>query len=519
MCAYHRSVTKAAKIDRAWNMSIKPGSMHRLRRYLPIRFVLAVLFSAQGLSALPTSGVSGRMENDIGFSDSYYTDGARFTYISTPNETAGSLNPARIFLLPFRAFGVADGSSSPKAEAAWPEFSEWGMGLDTYTPRYLTKSAVSTGDHPYASWGYALAASQVHGSTGSIGVELQIGAMGPRTGSDKAQRLIHQGSKYGSTPNGWDHQMPYAPGAQVAVSYEHRFFRQSDGDTWAGFFLKPRAGSMHTDLETGLEARVGFEALSDAISSLAGSRTRWQWYFRSSAIYVGHNSAIEGAPGHAMDIYSENRAAEYFAFSTLSGSRAGVTEGDKYDAFVRLVDRANRTDYRTGLLQVNKVFYSSVTATMGEQALVYEALFREGRPYENPPGNRMRTLHFFVVNSTPLTFENAWLYADTFARPDGRGMNPLTRWIAYQKIAARNNFNPTEQAAIFIILFNHGRFDQRTYGAVPRRFLVHGEAGAAFGSDKVKADLGVRVESISFEGSSGTPDFHAWWSLGVTYLF
>ncbi len=492
--------------------------MRRRGGYLHRLLALPILFAAARVFAEPTGGVSVRLENDIGFSDSFYTNGARLAYVSSPNDLSSTLNPARFLLLPLTSLGVADGSSSPKAEEAYPAFSEWGLGLDTYTPRYLTKSAVSTGDHPYASWGYALAASHVHGAAGSLSAEIQIGSMGPRTGSDNAQRWIHQGSKYGSTPNGWDHQMPNVPGAQALLLYEHRFFRTVN-DSWAGFFLKPRVGSMHTDLETGLEGRIGSDTLSDLTGRLAGSRTRWQWYFRFSTQYVGHNAALDGPPGQAMDIYRENTTAEYFAFHALSGRNSGANDSEKHDAYIRLVERADRTDYRTGLLQVNRVFYSSSITNMGEQALVYEVLFREGRPYENPPGNRTRTLHAFVLGSTPLTWENAWLYADTFARPDGRGMHPLTRWIAYRKIVARNNYTPTEEAAIYVMLFNHGRFDQRPYGAVPRRLLLHAELGAAFGSERIRADLGARVESINFEGRAGIPDFHAWWSIGVSYLF
>lgn len=202
--------------------------------------------AASDLAEEPNEGtLSLVFENDIFFSDRYYTNGARVSWLTAADKKPQwALNAARLF--PF----------FPKDASVRTNYA---FGQNMYTPKNTDMKNPPSDDHPYAGW--------LYGSVGLIAengqqldqIELTLGIVGPASLAEQTQRIVHKARGL-DIPQGWDTQLKNEPG--VILSY-HRSWRSYVSRSFLGipFDLTPHiggaVGNVFTYVNSGLTLRYG----------------------------------------------------------------------------------------------------------------------------------------------------------------------------------------------------------------------------------------------------------------------
>jgi len=189
--------------------------------------------------------------------DNYYTQGARFSYLSSKEPPQWSLKAASY--LPFF-------SQEGKVRASYA------LGQSIFTPDDLAVETLIEDDRPYAGWLYAglgLVSDSRSGSSSFKRVrdslELNIGMVGPASLAEQIQTSAHK-VRGATEPRGWDNQLKNEPGIMLIYDrqWQGRYDINSDS---LGIDLTPHIGgalgNVMTYAATGFTIRFGRHLVSD----------------------------------------------------------------------------------------------------------------------------------------------------------------------------------------------------------------------------------------------------------------
>lgn len=498
----------------------------------PAWLFVSLAFAPFGIASLDASvpdrgGMRLVVENDVGFSDQFYTNGVRMEYLTRDSI---AINPARWLAYLFTPLTELDAYGDDAGRTGYTSLFVSG---DSFTPRYITKADVSFGDRPYASWTYLGSAYHLNDGREYLTAEIQAGGLGPGTGSREAQTFVHRNSRLSGSPNGWDHQIPYSTGLNLSVTYERQVLRtdpgrvSGPGATELLLFTRPRLGNIFTDLQAGFQINYGRLGPGDHQKywrgdEYDGSLPYAYFYLRPSLRAVGYNATLEGpytGGPRAVHIYRENTAARALAFHSLTRKNRSLSDAERIEAFDDLVQHRSTLDYRENFLTFLHTFYGQEGDNIGERMLIYETLFRETLPYEKPEEARWVVLHSLQQSKRPVTAENLFFWSNTVFRSDGESLHPYTRWIAFRKFTDDLELSPAEQVAHYAVLFNGQRVDQKNYGVPPARVVGEIDLGLSLGTGPLRFVLGLNVQTTDFERQTEIPDWHSWWHAEAVYLF
>lgn len=191
-------------------------------------------------------------ENDIfGGTDQNYTNGIRFAWLSSEEQTPEWVRSFASTLTPFESEGHKRISIA--------------FGQSMFTPDDPVPRNVIPNDRPYAGWLYGTLG--VVSDRGDVleNMGLTIGMVGPAALAEPTQDFIHDLT---DSPhfNGWDNQLNNEPG--IILSYERKwrslvefspFGLGADITPHAGFNL----GNIHTDAALGATFRLGYDLPQD----------------------------------------------------------------------------------------------------------------------------------------------------------------------------------------------------------------------------------------------------------------
>ena len=489
------------------------------------------------LKGLTTPGNFGGLrivaENDVGFSDQFYTNGVRLEYLSRESY---ALNPAR--WLAYLAAGLTGLEAYGDEPAA--HYSSVFVAADSFTPRYITKADISFGDRPYASWTYLGSVFHMNDGREFLTAEIQAGGMGPGTGSRVAQTAVHRNSRLSRSPNGWDHQMPSTAGVNLVTTYERRVFAADIAYDAAGdtrmletlLYIRPRVGNIYTDLQAGFQLNIGKPGPGDHQKIWRGDEHDGDsgyayFYIRPGVRAVGYNATLEGpwrpAGSRAVHIYREDHDAKYLAYHSLTKDKTGLSDAERLSSFQDLVRYRNTIDYRRNFLTFNRTFYGEDFGNVGERMLIYETLFGETLRYERDDQSRFEVealiIHSLQQSNVPVTGENLYFWHNTLFRSDEVPLSPVTRWIAFRKLNEGRGHSSAEQAYQYVMLFNGGRIDNQKVGVPPRRTVGEIDLGISMGTGPLRANLGWTAHSGDFERQLDIPAWHGYWHVELVYLF
>ena len=221
-------------------------------------------------------------DNDIFvFKDYYYTQGAHL-YLVNP---ALRKNPANHLFFKLKNadnyFGI-------------------GAVQEIYTPKDLRDTLANLVDRPYAGTFYVrsfLTSVQPHQKL-RLTTELDLGFLGPLSGAEEAQRIIH-GWLGLDWPQGWDFQIKNRPYLNYNMLIEKGFFEVP------GFFdftvsARGRFGNIHDDLQLGAQIRLGrmnnqFKGLHLANKAYTENRDFEMYFFADvKGSIVFYNATLMG---------------------------------------------------------------------------------------------------------------------------------------------------------------------------------------------------------------------------------
>jgi hypothetical protein len=178
-------------------------------------------------------------DNDIFlFKDFYYTQGAKLFWV----HPALAKNPANHI---FPTLKNAD--------------NYFGLGLiqEIYTPKDIADTILNAIDRPYAGTLYIRSSlTSVNPKKRlKISSSLDLGFLGPLSGAQLAQELIHEwtGSK---PPQGWDFQIDNRPYINYNIEIEKALLSLPETMDINGTG-KLRVGNIHDDLQAGFQIRAG----------------------------------------------------------------------------------------------------------------------------------------------------------------------------------------------------------------------------------------------------------------------
>jgi lipid A 3-O-deacylase len=280
------------------------------------------------------------IDNDLNFSDKYYTAGGR---------------------LELRAFGpvrwAQDGKTSPGkggdgGRALVREDVGLATGLEIYTPDNLAASAIVYGDRPYAGWLYAgLFTEKSRSDDDSLErIELDLGCVGACSGAYLAQQTWHSFIHY-HYPNGWKNQIIDEVG--LVLHYDRRFPKIASGrltrelDYDVAPVANLEAGNIFDRVGLGLHARFG------KIGPYFNVEDPHNLYLlaRLGGVFVGYNATLQGGMFNRESPYTVGPKRVVF-----DGEIAAVMDRGPFSAYVGVNMTGAEMDFEPDRL-VDHLFY------------------------------------------------------------------------------------------------------------------------------------------------------------------
>lgn len=139
------------------------------------------------------------------------------------------------------------------------------LGQNIYTPGDTGATVPDPEDRPYAGWIYLEISFVSKTETRADIVSIQLGVVGPSSGAEAAQDLVHEWGD-NQKARGWDHQIEDEPGLNLIYERRHRLYARSLWDSMGVDFI-PHAGfslgNVQTHANLGGTVRLGYQPPSD----------------------------------------------------------------------------------------------------------------------------------------------------------------------------------------------------------------------------------------------------------------
>ena len=243
------------------------------------------------------SVITLRVENDIYFSDRYYTNGLKLSYTGAGDDFYTS----RLQFAVLNLF-VPDGRQA---------YQTVSIGQKMCVPGEITDPDPPAWDRPYAGWLYASFGSHLASENRLDSFAVNLGVVGPISLAEDAQKFWHSliGAEW---PMGWHEQIKNEPG--IILSYEHteRFVREKITENFATDVLgsaRAELGNVSTQATLRAFWRFGFNLpysfQPNRIDSSDGNDVQWRpseksadWhlfmYGGGAARFVGYDITLNG---------------------------------------------------------------------------------------------------------------------------------------------------------------------------------------------------------------------------------
>ncbi len=155
-------------------------------------------------------------ENDIGFSDRYYTNGINFQYTANGNDWW-----VNYLQFEFLNLFVPENRQS---------FQTVSFGQNMYTSDFITNPNPPMNQHPYSGFLYLNAVSHLISENRLDSFGITLGIVGPESFAEQTQTTYHDliGS---DKPLGWHTQLQDEPGIILSYNHSERLFEYSVNQT------------------------------------------------------------------------------------------------------------------------------------------------------------------------------------------------------------------------------------------------------------------------------------------------
>ncbi len=159
-------------------------------------------------------------ENDIGFSDRYYTNAIKFQFTNQGDDYWSNA----------LQFAILD-LFAPTANQANKRFQSVSLGQNMYVPHSISVVNPPLDDRPYAGWLYFNAASHIVSKNSLDSFAITMGIVGRHSYAEDIQCWWHDMGNF-DTPMGWDTQLKDEFGFVISYKHFERLWRKGFGDSW-----------------------------------------------------------------------------------------------------------------------------------------------------------------------------------------------------------------------------------------------------------------------------------------------
>lgn len=184
---------------------------------------------------------------------------------------------------------------------------EFQLGHQMYSPFKATVYSLAEHDRPFAAYLYgSFAIQQFYKTDEILKIGAQIGVIGPAAYGRELQDFIHD--IYGfKRANGWDYQIANAFALNFNAQYVKPLIKDQRFNNDISWVSKANAGTVFTDIATGVYARIGLKPLQRLANSIAfhGNLNNEQTQFTREAevflyvqpmvSYVLYDATIQGS--------------------------------------------------------------------------------------------------------------------------------------------------------------------------------------------------------------------------------
>ncbi len=160
------------------------------------------------------------IENDMYFSDRYYTNGIKFQFTNEGDD----------YLTNKIGFALLD-LFAPTSDKVHKRFQSLSLGQNIYVPHSIGVVNPPSDERPYAGWLYLNAVSHVVSENSLDSFGITMGIVGRHSYAGDVQMWWHDFGDF-QTPRGWDSQLDDEFGFVVSYKHFERVWREDFGDSW-----------------------------------------------------------------------------------------------------------------------------------------------------------------------------------------------------------------------------------------------------------------------------------------------
>lgn len=240
---------------------------------------------------------SFNVENDIYFSDRYYTNGLKAMYTSQGDDWWATFPQFALLKL-----------FAPEREAQY--FQTVSLGQMMCVSSDIKDSNPPLDDRPYCGWLYIGAAAHVATKNSLDSLSVNLGVVGPLSLAEDAQKFYHSiiGADW---PQGWHDQIKNEPGIVISYRHSERFLKFEPAKNFSSDIigsLEGNLGNVRTNGELRAIWRFGFNmpdsfdparidyASSNDVSFFNPKSKDWHFYFYAGGKiqFVGYDISLNG---------------------------------------------------------------------------------------------------------------------------------------------------------------------------------------------------------------------------------
>ena len=185
------------------------------------------------------------------------------------------------------------------------KINSYEIGHMMFTPIKATLPFASTHDRPFAGYFYgAYGQSRFYNSQNVLITNLQVGVIGPNAKGQELQNFMHQIYNYPEA-KGWIHQIHNAFALNLNTTFVKHFKKLSSSNFDLNSYNQLNAGTVFTNISTGLYARIGLKKLQKTSNTVAfnsnlnkasgKSFSESFFYIKPMLNYVFYDATIQGS--------------------------------------------------------------------------------------------------------------------------------------------------------------------------------------------------------------------------------
>ena len=237
-------------------------------KFLSVLSTILACASAVCAEEYPRNFLSLSAENDVGFSDRYYTNGLKIQYTNEGCDFwTNRLQFALLDLLPI--------SGEHKKR-----FQTLALGQNINVPQDINMSVPPADDRPYAGWLYLNAASHLADENSMDTFAATFGIVGRHSYAGDIQRWWHKAFDF-DTPMGWDHEIADEFGFVFSYNHAERVWRADLG------------GGCAADAVASAGADLGNVICRANLALLLRAGYALPWTFAANKFEYASNSDVE----------------------------------------------------------------------------------------------------------------------------------------------------------------------------------------------------------------------------------